>query len=168
MEEKSLKEKLQSIADNLDKLVKEKEVSKWSPPWKARILGKKKKREGYVVFVNLGENKAITFIKAPVSEGVALVNKIPHRVDPEDIFLWKNKIPMVIMPQWSEGALSAREHYKATQQVGNGSEGWQLIMNYILKNMITAKKNIPWGAIAIGALVLLGLGFYAMKSGVLS
>lgn len=141
-------------------------TGEWKLPWSKRFLGKKKKRKGYVVFVNLGLNKAVTFIKAPISEGVAEVNGVHHVVSPEDIFLWKNKIPLVFVTQWAEKPINAKEHFKETQKNGEGTEGWAFIMNYMLKSQITAKKSIPWAPILIGALVLIGLGFYAMKSGV--
>jgi hypothetical protein len=103
MEEKSLRETLADINKNLEDLSKEKKVKSWNLPFTARVgMGKKKKREGYVVFMNIAENKAVTFIKAPVVEKVAMVNGVPHVVNPEDILIWKNKIPLVVQPQWSE------------------------------------------------------------------
>ena len=67
----------------------------WQLPFKYRNLSKSKKRKGYVVFMNVGLNKAITFTKAPIEEGVAMVNGTPHVVSPKDILLWKNKVPIV-------------------------------------------------------------------------
>lgn len=166
-EEKSLKETMAEVSKNLEALIEQKKVKKWNLPWKSRFLGKKKKRKGFVVFMNVGLNKAVTFIKAPIEEGVAMVNGIPHVVSPKDIILWKNKIPMVIQPQWSEKPFSVEEHHKQTQDNGQGSEGWTFIMNYLLKNTITNKKSIPVGAIVVGILVVLGLGYYLIHSGAL-
>src|SRR4030065_2928309 len=89
---KSLKESLADIAASLDTLKEQKKVKEWRLPFLSRFLGKRKKRKGYVLFMNVGLNKAVTFIKAPVEEGVALVNGIPHVVHAEDILIWKNKI----------------------------------------------------------------------------
>lgn len=168
MEEKSLRETLAEINKNLEELSKEKKVKKWNLPFTARIgMGKKKKRKGYVVFMNIGLNKALTFIKAPIEEGVAMVNGVPHVVTPEDILIWKNKIPIVIQPQWSEKPFSAEKHFKETKDKNEGTEGWALIMNYMMKNQITNKKPISGGLIVVGVLVLLGLGYYVFKSGAL-
>lgn len=167
-ENKSLKDTLADVSSKLDALVKEKKVKKWSLPFTARMgMGKKKKRKGYVVFMNIGENKALTFIKAQVDDGVAMVNDVPHYVQPEDILLYKNKLPIVIQPQWSERPFSAKSHYDLVNNKSEGSLGWKYIINYINKNQITQKKSFPTGLIVIGVLAIIGLGYYLIKSGAL-
>lgn len=166
MEEKSLKETLAEIAANQRELLEKKKVKKWNIPFTARIgMGKKAKRRGKVVFMNIGQNKAVTFIKAQLDDGVAMVNDVPHVVEPDDILIWKNKIPLVIQPQWSERPFSAKDHYDKTIAAQQHSKGWQYIMNYIYKTQIKAKKNVPIGLIVIGGLALIGLGYYLIKSG---
>ena len=162
----SLKDSLASIAESLEELKEQKKVKEWKLPFLSRLLGKRKKRKGYVLFQNIGLNKAVTFIKAPVEEGVALVNGVPHVVNAEDILIWKNKIPMVIQPQWSERPFSMKDHYNETAKNGAGSEGWKLIMNYIYSHKLEEKKSLSIGAIIIGIMVILGLGYYLLKSGV--
>lgn len=166
--EKSLKETMAEVSSKLDELVQQKKVKKWNLPLSARIgMGKKKKREGYVIFQNIGENKAVTFIKAKVEDGVAIVNDVPHLVRPEDILIWKNKIPMVIQPQWSERPFSAKEHHEEVNRNNENTMGWKYIINYINKNQISEKKKIPFGLIVIGLLAIVGIGFYLIKSGAL-
>lgn len=168
MEEKSLKDTLAEVSSKLDALTDAKKVKKWNLPFSARTgMGKAKKRKGYVVFMNIGENKAVTFIKAPVEDGVAIVNDIPHHVRPEDILIWKNKIPMVVQPQWSETPFSAKQHYDRTIANNENTMGWKYIVNYINKNQISQKKAVPMGLIVVGVLAILGLGFYLIKSGAL-
>jgi hypothetical protein len=169
MEEKNLKETLAYIAANIEELKDKKKVKRWNLPFIARLgMGKKKKQQGYVVFVNLGTNKAATFIKAPITDGVALVNDIPHVVHPEDIFLWKNKIPLVFQPQWSERPFSAREHFNDTNDKGQNSLGWEYIMNFILKTQIKEKKQVKMGFLILIGIIVLGGGYYLIKSGALS
>jgi len=79
--------------------------------------------------------------------------------------IWKNKIPLVIQPQWSERPFSVKDHYDRTISAQQHSKGWQYIMNYIYKTQIKAKKSVPTGLIIIGVLALLGLGYYLIKSG---
>jgi hypothetical protein len=117
--------------------------------------------------MNIGLNKAVTFIKAPIDEGVAMVNGVPHVVNTDDILIWKNKIPVVIQPQFSERPYSAHRHYETVMAKGEDTKGWQFLMNYILKHQIKPTKDTPWKAIIIGAIVVIGLGYYLMKSGVL-
>lgn len=165
-----LNKKLDYIVKRLDEHDQKKTgTKKWSLPILTRMgMGKKKKRKGYVVFVNIGNNKAITFIKAPIVDNVALVNNVPHVVEPEDILIWKNKIPMVIQPQWSERPFSPKDHFNATKETGQSTTGWEYIMNFILKTQIQAKKEVKTGLIVIGVLVVIGLGWYLIKSGALS
>jgi len=81
-EEKSLKEILAEVAANQKELLEQKKIKKWNLPFLARIgMGKKKKRKGWVVFMNIGQNKAVTFIKAQLDDHVAIVNDIPHVVE---------------------------------------------------------------------------------------
>ena len=140
----------------------------WRLPFKSRFLGKRKKRKGYVVFMNIGMNKAITFIKAPIEEGVAMVNNIPHVINPDDILIWKNKIPIVIQPQWAERPFSAPRNFAETRANGETTEGWEYIMNYILKTQLKSKKDVPMGLIIFGVIALVGLAYYLIKSGAFS
>jgi hypothetical protein len=169
--EKSLKETLAELSANIKELKEAKKsgTKKWNLPFGARVgMGKRKKRQGYVVFMNVNTNKAVTFIKAPIEDNVAIVNNIPHVVEPEDILLWKNKIPLVIQPQWSERPFSPKDHFKETVMNGQHTKGWQYIMNYINKTQIQTKKPVGFGLILIGILAVIGLGYYLMKSGALS
>lgn len=168
MEEKSLKEVLAELSADVKDLkdIKKTGTKKWNLPFTARMgMGKRKKRQGYVVFVNLGLNSALTFIKAPIEEGVAMVNGVPHVVEPEDVFLYKNKIPMVIQPQWGERPFSKKDHFKQTVEAGQTTTGWEYIMNFILKTQVKAKKDTPIGLIILGGIAVVGLGWYLIKSG---
>ena|SRR3989304_1985253 len=170
--EKPLKDTLEEIASKLDSLTAAKAVQEWKLPWTQRwswnLFGKMLKRKGYVLFMHIGTNKAVTYIKAPVDEGVAMINGIPHVIHTDDILIWKNKIPMVIQPAWSEKPLSASQHFGETLKEGKGSMGWEFIMNYILKSQIKEKKSFSMGAVILGILVLIGVGYYVIKSGALS
>ena len=164
---KSLKETLAEISSHLSELKKEKKVKTWSLPFSKRNLSSKKKRQGYVVFMNIGENKSITFIKAPIEDGVAIVNGIPHVVEPEDILFWKNKLPIVIQPQWSVKPFSSKDHFKEAINSGHGTVGWEYIMNYIYKTQIKLKKQMSVGLMIFLGVVVIGGGYYLLKSGAL-
>lgn len=167
-EEVSLKESLKNISEKLEELSKQKKVKEWKLPFFTKLgMGKGKKRRGYVVFMHIGGNKAVTFIKAPVEEGVAMVNGVPHYVRPEDVLIWKNKIPLVIQPGWAESPFSPDDHYKMTEENNDGSKGWKYIMNYMSKDMMGTKKNIPWGLLIFGGIAAIALGYYLINSGML-
>lgn len=141
----------------------------WRPPFKYRTLGKKKKREGYIIVIKVGLNKAISFDKLPIDENVIMgKDGIPHVVKQEDILLWKNKIPMIIQPEWSLDAWSPNQHAAITERNGAGTNGWQYIINYIRKNSIKEKKEFKPATIIIGGIVVIGLIWYLIKSGAFS
>lgn len=167
-EEKSLKEVLAELSTSVNELKEAKKTGtkKWNLPFFTRFgMGKKKKRRGYVVFMNIGLNKAVTFIKAPIEDNVALVNNVPHVIEPEDILIWKNKIPMVVQPQWDERPLNVKQSFSEAVEQKRTTMGWEYIMNFILKTQIKAKKSIPTGLIIIGVIAIVGLGYYLIKSG---
>lgn len=166
-EEKSLKETLKEISEKLGEIDKKKKTKVWNIPMFKRNISTKKKREGYVLFMNIGENKAVTFIKAPIEDGVALVNGIPHVINPEDILFWKNKLPIVIQPQWSVKPFSAKDHFKEAIATGHGTVGWEYIMNYIYKTQIKLKKQLSLGLLIFLGIVVVGGGYYLIKSGAL-
>ena len=166
-EPKSLKETLAEISEQLTDLKKKKKIKLWSIPLKSRMLSRKKKQEGNVVFMNIGENKSVTFIKAPIQDGVALVNGIPHVVEPEDILFWKNKLPIVIQPQWSIKPFSSKDHFKEATSSGQGTVGWEYIMNYIYRTQIKIKKAMSIGLIIFLVVAVIGGGYYLLSSGVI-
>jgi len=141
----------------------------WNLPFKARFLGRKKKREGYVVVMKIGLNKAVSFEKCQIDEGVYIgADKIPHKVRQDEILIWKNKIPMIIQPEWAEEAWNPNQHYTETQENGTGSQGYQYIMNFIYKNQIKEKKEVKMGLMIVGGLAVIGLIWYLIKSGAFS
>lgn len=167
-EEKSLKDVLAELSNDIKELKETKKsgTKKWNLPFMTRTgMGKNKKRRGYCVFMNVNTNKAVTFIKTPIEDNVALVNNVPHVIEPEDILLWKNKIPIVIQPQWSVRPFSPKEHYKQVMDSKDHTKGWQYIMNYINKTQLAAKKAVSTGLIIIGVIAVAALGYYLIKSG---
>lgn len=165
-----------SIVERLSELEKQKQENqahqskKWNLPWKARMLGKKKKKDGWVILQHIGVNKAVWFEKVPIDEGVAMgKDMIPHVVSSEDVMLWKNKLPIIIVPDFSLRPIRAGELYSETlKSESAGSMGWQFIMNYIYKTQIKEKKKVAMGMIIVIALVVIGVGYYAFKSGAFS
>ena len=167
-QDKPLKEILAEAVASINELKEQKKVKSWNIPFFKRKLSKKKKKNGWVVFLNIGENKWGTFIKAPIEDGVAIVNGIPHVVNPEDIIMLKNNLGLVIQPQWSIKPFSPNQNAKETEEAGNGTKGWEYIMNYIYKTQIKTKKEGSMIVMIIVALIVIGGGYYLIKSGAFS
>ncbi len=170
MENKSLIEKINDIEAKLEDKDKDKNKKEWKLPFKFTMIGQKKKKEGWILLQHLSYNGATSFEKVQVDEGVAMgKDMIPHVVTAEDIFLYKNKLPMVIIPDWSKYPIRKGELYSQTLATkGAGTMGWEFLMNYMYKTQIKEKKKATTGVMIIGVLVLIGLGYYLVKSGALS
>ena len=166
--EATLKETLAEVARTLTELKEQKKVKTWNLPWSARTISKKKRKDGWVVFLNIGENKWGTFIKAPIEDGVAMVNGIPHVVDPSDIIMLKKNLGLVIQPQWSIKPFSPNQNAIETEEAGNGTKGWEYIMNYVYKTQLKAKKSFNAGIVILIGLAVIAGGYYLMKSGAFS
>lgn len=166
---KSLSESLKEISEKLDKFDKEKKVKKWQLPWKYRFLGKRKKRMGYVVVIHISTNRTLTFSKLRIDENIILdQDGVPHVVTPDDILIWKNKIPIIIQPSWSTKPFSPREHFEKTIENKNSTKGWQFLINYMYKTQIQAKKQFRMGLIVLGVILVVGIAYYLIKSGAFS
>ena len=139
----------------------------WRPPFKARMMSKKAKRKGFVVFIHVGRNKAISFIKAQLDEGVAIVNNIPHVVNSKDILLWKRKLPMVIQLESNEQPinLDVDKEYSDAKKAGLTTEGWQFIISKIRKDQIEAKKKMNMFIWIVIVLAIIAGGWYLIKGG---
>ena len=166
-EEVSLKETLQNINSKLGELVEKKgiqETSFWSKWFFWRNVSKGQIKRNWVNIIYISDNKNLRILKAPIDENVIMIDNIPHTVNSADVMLHKGK-PTIIVPSWSIKPFSPEQNVRETKDGGNLSLGWEWIMNYLKKTEIKAIKNIGimmW--IIVGALVI-GGGYYAIKSG---
>lgn len=169
-EEIALKDTLKNIDKKLGELVDKKELqetslwSKWKF-WESVNRGQVKKN--WVQIIYLQDNKNIRILKAQIDENIIMIDNIPHTIDAGDIFLHKNK-PTIIVPSWSIKPLSPSQNIKDAKDAGNSTLGWEYVMNYLKKTEIKAVKNMGVMVWVIVGIALLGLGYYAIKSGMFS
>lgn len=161
----TLKDILEKMSKSLDKLNEEKETKKFKfrLPFKARLT-KKQARNNWVTIEYINENKEVNHIKAPIVEGVILVDGVPHVPHPGSILSLKGK-PYIVQPSWSTQPFIAKEEYDKAKGDGTMSKGWKLILNRYKTEAIAIKKQWGMGTIIIGVLILGGIAWYAFSGG---
>lgn len=169
-EENSLKETLKNIDKKLTELTDKneiKEISFWSK-WKFwNNVSKKNIKNNWIQIIYIQDNKNLRILKAKIDENVILIDNIPHVVDVGDIFLHKNK-PTIIVPSWSIKPFSPQQNIVESNNAGNSTKGWEYIINYMKKTEIKAVKNMGMVTWVIVGLVVIGGGYYLIKSGLFS
>ena len=167
-EEISLKDTLKNIASKLDELTEQKKVQKfnllgdWWMFWKKPTKGEIKRN--WVSIVYIQENKNVVTMKVPIDEGVILINGIPHTVNASEVLMYKGK-PLLIVPSWSIKPFSPEQNIKETKESGNTTLGWEYLINYIKKTELKQLKSMGVMIWIVVILVLIGAGYYAIKSG---
>ena len=160
----TLKEKLEKLENKITDLEgKKSKIWNFKLPFRAR-LNKKNISNNWITLQYINENKEVKFIKAPIEEGVILIEGVPHVPTPESIVTYKGK-PMIIQPSWNTQPFMADIDYQRAREDGTLSKGWKLILNRYKNEAIAVKKTWSSGAIVIGLIVLVIVGYVAMKGG---
>ena len=164
MEEgKSLKEQLEEIKGMIkEEKEKKKEKSFWMP-LKGR-LGKQKVKKGWATICKVGDNRIVSFTKAPIEEQTYMLDGAPRLATPEDTLFYKGK-PFIIQPSWSVKPFSPSDNLDQTIDQKYNSHGYKLLLNRIKNETVDVKKKMNtamvWGIII---LVIVG-GYLAFKGG---
>lgn len=162
-----LNEKLDNIMKELAELKGDKKAKKeklFKLPFRAK-LSKKKVADGWVTVVGINNNRELAFTRKPVIEGVYEWNGVPHIATADYVLTYKGK-PAVIQPEWSLKPISPADNYAETEKEQLRSAGYKLVLNYLEKKEIDAKKmsgGVIWWIIG-GLAVVVGL-YYLFKGG---
>lgn len=161
----TLKDTLKEMKERVDNLEDKKKAKKFNfkLPFKARP-NKKQLKTNWITLLYINENKNAEYIKAPIEEGVILVDGVPHVPTPESIITYRGK-PMLIQPAWNTQPFMPDEDYQRAKDDGTMSKGWKLILNRYKNEAIAVKKQWGSGALIIGIIVLIGVGYLALKGG---
>jgi hypothetical protein len=162
----SLKEQMEEMGQNLADI---QEALNQKKPKKFRSirtkLGKKKMKRGYIVVVEIGENKSVNIRKEPVVDGTVKLSDTLHAVSDLDIFLYQpilgKSIPMIFQPKvrlnpWNP----LRDHVEGE----NETYGQKYVMARMEGDKLSLKKPtsiITW----ILVLAAVGAGIYVVATG---
>ena len=162
---KPLKDTLKELTDRIETVEDKKKSKKlrFNLPWNAKPNAKQLKNN-WITLLYVGENKNAVFIKAPIIEGVILVDGVPHVPKAGSIIYYKGK-PMIIQPSWNTEPFMPDADYERAKADGTMSTGWKLILNRYKNEAIAVKKSFGMGTIVIGIIVLIAVGYLAIKGG---
>ena len=114
--------------------------------------------------MKINDNGEVTFKKTQIDEQTILDDGIPRLAAANSVLRYK-KNPMIILPSWSVTPFSPAESYEKSLNDGSNTKGYQILLNKMLKEQISGKKQISgivkW-ILGIGLLALIG---YAFMSG---
>ena len=164
-EEKSLSEHIIEIK----KLLEEQDKSKaknFVLPWKAKV-GKAKVRKNWATLCYINDNKEATFKRVQIDEQTTLVDGSPRLARPSDMLTYKGK-PFIIQPSWSVEPFSPSKNQSETEQKQMSSNGYKLLLNKMKKEVISTKKQISGVVVFVIIVVIIGLGYMAVKGGMFS
>lgn len=161
--EPELKELIQKLVEQQDKLIEAKEIKEVKPKWSEKLsLGKMKK--GWVQVLYIRNNGSVTFLKAPTKDGAIMIDGFP-RIATIDYTLRYGKFPLLIVPEWSIKPFSPADNYEQSVKEEMNLAGRNLILAALQSEKITAKKSfggMGWIILGIAGVALI---WYLMKGG---
>jgi hypothetical protein len=164
--DEGIKDLLKKIAENTNQLIETKQAKKFSLPFRAKFLGKRKVRKGWTIAQILRHNGNVDFIKVKTEDGTIKIDGFP-RIGTIDYQLhYKNK-PWIIIPEWSLAPYNPIIDEKTTEEKENLSMvGRRLILAKLEGEQIKQKPKMGG---MIGWIILIaiigGVGWYLFKGG---
>lgn len=162
MSEGGLTDRMNSIEENM-KLIREalekKKPKKFNLLYKG-VIGRRKIKAGYVLVISIGENKGISFWKEPIVDSTVKLGDTFHHVNPENIFIYKNRPAILIYKSKIEAFGKEGEEDK------NETMGQKYILARMQNEAIMPKKKL--GAIGGWLLIILiavGVAYYFFGGG---
>lgn len=161
-ENTSIKDEIKKLNENFNVLLESGRVKGFKLPYKAR-LGRKKVKNDYTTICYINNNREVTFIKAPISEGTVMIGGTPRLATTDYMLSYKGK-PFIIQPSWSIKPFSPADNYDDAVKTNTIAVGYRLLLNTMKSEQISAKKKIGIGFI-IGALVIGAIVIYFISKG---
>jgi len=156
-EEKGLGKKIEDLTETVkEALEKNKPKGMGLPFFFKTRLSKSKLKKGFVVVMEIGDNKHITFRKEPIINNTIRLDDTFHAITDLDLLFYKNK-PFVVQ-------LKGRLNPYNPTSLENQTYGQKYVMARMLGDAIKQKMKINW-TIAIIILAALGVGAYFLSSG---
>lgn len=161
-EEKGLKDEIRELREAIEPILVGKAPKEFKIPRRARI-GKRKARDNWVTVMFVNENGNVDFKKEKIKEQVITVDGVPRFATGEHILNWK-KNPIMIQPSWSIEPFSPSQNYKDSITNQTNTNGYRLMLNYMMSETISNKKKISVGLIIGGLVILVVAGYFLMGS----
>lgn len=158
----TLRDEMKQLSKEYKAMVEKKEQKKFNIPFKSRV-NKNKVKNGYVTICYIHDNRGIEFLKAPIKEGIIMVNDQPHIATTNYMLSFKNK-PFLIVPSWNTIPFAPSQNLSEAQQKETLTVGYKLILNRLRSEQLKDKMKISAGWV-IGILIVLVGGYYLLNQG---
>ena len=144
-----------------DNGVKEK---KFRFPFGKRV-GRSQKKKNYLTVLLLNENGTYNFKKYQINEQTIMHELIPRLATTGHVMFNKKGNPMVILPNWSVEPFSPKSHFEKSLEDGSNKKGFQILMNKMKSEQISAKKSMGNVLKWVIGLVIAAIIGYALLTG---
>lgn len=167
MEEENLRDlikDLKNTIENKDVAEQSAKEDNWKMPFFTKLkckVGKNKIDKGWATIQIVRNNGNVTFTKAQVKDGVAIIDGFPRACSVEHVLFYKRK-PFYILPEWSLKPFSAAENYQQTEKERMNIAGRRAVLATLETEKIKTKKDfgsLGWVlvvAVVVGAVWYLG------------
>ena len=160
--EVTLKDAILRLAEANEKNEEKKKEKSFKIPFFSR-LSKGNLKRGYVTVCYINDNKAIDFIKVPVSEGTTMIRDTPYLAMADHMLTYKGK-PFIIQPAWNIQPFCPSKDLDDAEKERKLNIGYRLLFNKMKSDILSAKKKISWLLIIGGLVVAGGLIWFLMKN----
>ncbi len=143
--------------------VKDKE-KKFRFPFGKRV-GRSQKKKNYLTVLLLNENGTYNFKKYQINEQTIMHELIPRLATTGHVMFNKKGNPMVILPNWSVEPFSPKSHFEKSLEDGSNKKGFQILMNKMKSEQISAKKSMGNVLKWVIGLVIAAIIGYALLTG---
>jgi len=143
--------------------VKDKE-KKFRFPFGKKV-GRSQKKKNYLTVLLLNENGTYNFKKYQINEQTIMHELIPRLATTGHVMFNKKGNPMVILPNWSVEPFSPKSHFEKSLEDGSNKKGFQILMNKMKSEQISAKKSMGNVLKWVIGLVIAAIIGYALLTG---
>jgi len=143
--------------------VKDKE-KKFRFPFGKKV-GRSQKKKNYLTVLLLNENGTYNFKKYQINEQTIMHELIPRLATTGHVMFNKKGNPMVILPNWSVEPFSPKSHFEKSLEDGSNKKGFQILMNKMKSEQLSAKKSMGNVLKWVIGLVIAAIIGYALLTG---
>ncbi len=161
-EEGTLKDEIRMLRESVEQGNKKK-VRKFRLPFSGKI-GRGKVKRNYASICYINENREVKFTRAPIEEGIIMIDGAPHVATTDHLLTYRNK-PFLIIPSWNTTPFSPQKDLDKAMREKTISVGYRLLLNKIKYEAIKPKSRGGFGIVIFGLLIAGVAAYYFFGGG---
>lgn len=116
------------------------------------------KKNKLLVFI-LGTNRNCDAQIVDVRNGYFVVDGVPRRCTMDYVYLWRGKIPCVILPEWSLEPVGIKDYYDRNPEGLPSADAQKMVIGVIESGEVLSKKSFQPKTIIFAVIGILILGY---------